>query len=183
MAGIVYANSGKMPGYQGLGGIFEFVNADGKLVSFNCGQAAAATLLAHQGCFPAGEATAAQRMHALEAVYPPDNLGGWLGTSRRRVTQICRAHGVRLEEVAGEVALRTALDQRRPVIVMLGVSRRKFFGRRLPSGHWMVAYGYDLEHVYLTNWGTMNWDEFRAGWTGLVPRSSQMRERGLTATR
>jgi hypothetical protein len=64
---------------------------------------------------------------------------------------------------------------------MLGVSAGKFLRFDMPGGHWMVAYGYDAGSVYLTNWGKMSWQEFRAGWAGLVPRLIGMRFRGLTA--
>ena len=181
MAGFVQGPSEKNAAYRGLESIFEFVNDDGKFVLYNCGQAAATTLLTHRGCVKVSQETACRAMGAIESAYPPDNLGGWFGTSRRRVTQICKAHGVRVEPIAGEAALRAQLDQCRPVIVMLGVSGGKLFGYDLPGGHWMVAYGYDEESVYLTNWGTMTWDEFRRGWNALVPRLIQMRERGLVA--
>jgi hypothetical protein len=45
----------------------------------------------------------------------------------------------------------------------------------LPGGHWMVAYGFNEEHVYLSNWGKMTWDEFRRHWDSLVPSLIQMR--------
>ena len=35
-------------------------------------------------------------------------------------------------------------------------------------GHWTVAYGCDRDHVYLTNWGRMTWEQFRGGWAALL---------------
>ena len=176
MASIVTGALGKL-GYAGLGSMFEYVNGDGSLTKWNCGQAAATTLLTHCGILTAKSPT---DIRDIERQFPPDLLGGWLGSSRRRVTQICKAHGIDLREVRGEEGLRRELGMDRPVIVMLGVSAGKLLGYDLPGGHWMVAYGFDAESVYLTNWGAMSWAEFRAGWRAIVPRFIQMSERGLT---
>ena len=51
MASRLYA--AEVDGYRGLGSIFEFVNGDGTLCQWNCGQAAAATYLAHSGALKA----------------------------------------------------------------------------------------------------------------------------------
>jgi hypothetical protein len=178
MAGIVYGGDDSK-GYRGLAQIFEFVNDDGELFYRNCGQAAAATMLTHEGVLPPSVQTATRVMRAIENTHPPDNLLGWFGTSRRCVNRICKAHGVELTAIDGEQALKRELDRANPVIVMLAVAGGKFLGFDLPGGHWMVAYGYDDENVYLTNCGTMTWPEFRAGWDALVPRLIQMRRRGL----
>ena len=182
MASIVYGGD-NTKGYQGLAQIFEFINDDGELCCRNCGQAAAATLLTHEGLIQPSAQTATQVMRALENAHPPDNFFGWFGTSRRCVTRICKAHGVDLTLVDGEEALRRELDRANPVIVMLAVPGGKLLGYDLPGGHWMVAYGYDDENVYLTNCGTMKWAEFRAGWNALVPRLIQMRRRGLACSK
>jgi hypothetical protein len=65
---------------------------------------------------------------------------------------------------------------------MLGLPSGRLFGRfDLPGGHWMVAYGYDTAHVYLSNYGRMAWADFRRGWGGLVPWLIAMNGRGLVA--
>src|SRR5436853_404510 len=160
MAGLVIPDETCAATYRGLRSILEFTNRDGQWVPFNCGQAAACTLLAHHQKLTG----AAQRMRAVESAHPPDNLGGWLGTSRRRVERICRAFGLDLDEIEGEEALRWHLGEGRPVIVMLGVAGPRLLNWRLPAGHWMVAFGYDDESIYLTNHGPMPWRQFRAGW-------------------
>jgi hypothetical protein len=43
----------------------------------------------------------------------------------------------------------------------------------------MVAYGFDSDFVYLTNFGRMSWSDFRMGWRSLVPRLISMGQRGL----
>jgi hypothetical protein len=166
--------------YRGLEKIFEYTNDDGQLVDTNCGQAAAATFLTFHGKLPPLEERAKEVMAAIESAHPPDNFGGRFGTSRRQVIHICRDHGLRVTEIAGEEELRAQLAQSRPVIVMLGVSGGRFLNLfDLPNGHWMVAYGFDGDYVHLTNWGRMSWAEFHAGWNALVPRLISMRRKGL----
>jgi hypothetical protein len=178
MAGLIHPDDFDLNNYYGLSEIFEFVNADGRFTRFNCGQAAACTFLTHHGKLK----PIAETMPEVESDYPPDNLGGWLGTSRRRVEQVCRGFGVPTEAIEGEAELRLSLEQRRPVIVMLGVPGPKVLRFTMPMGHWMVAYGFDDENVYLSNHGCLTWDEFRGGWHGFVPWLIRMGNRGLVAS-
>jgi len=183
----VYPDGADPASYRGLPVVYEYTNADGDLVRFNCGQAAACTFLTHHGAFPAEpEAELARAvMTAVEAEHPPDNAGGWFGTSRRRVERICRTHGVELDEVAGEAELRERLAAGRPVIVMVGTEGPRVWRWHAPAGHWMVAYGYDDRHVFLTNYAPsgMPWGEFRRRWGAFMPRLVSMRNTGLTAPR
>jgi hypothetical protein len=167
--------------FRGKSPIFEFTNADGQArwQEYNCGQAAAATFLTLHGVVapPAAD----QLMAQLERDHPPDNLAGYFGTSRRRVERMLRAFDLKPVEIDGEDELRGSLDEGNPVIVMLGVPGPRVLGVTMPSGHWMVAYGYDDEQVFLTNWGgaTMTWEEFRAGWKAMVPWLINMRRKGI----
>jgi hypothetical protein len=180
MAGLIVPDSAERPAYRGLPSIFEYTNTDGALIRTNCGQAAAATFLTHYGKMLPDTERARQVMAAIERDYPPDNFGGYLGTSRRRVIQICHAYGVEVRSIAGEERLLASLKAERPVIVMLGVSAGSLINRfDLPGGHWMVAFGFSRDFVYLTNYGRMPWAEFRTGWTGWIPRLIQMQGRGL----
>jgi len=164
--------------FSGLAEIFEFTNWDGKYTKFNCGQAAACTYLTHCGVLRPDGAV----MLEIEKAHPPDNLGGWFGTSRYCVERICRAHGLNLQEVTGEDELRCYLGEQNPVIVMLGVPGKRLWRWQMPAGHWMVAYGFDDEFVYLSNQGRMTWDEFRGGWHALIPRLIRMNGRGLAVS-
>ena len=171
--------------YRGLPSLFGFENSDGELTKFNCGQAAACTLLNHFHAVPAvadGDAACAL-MEAVESAHPPDNLGGWFGTSRRRVERICLTHGIDLVEIDGEGELRSALVAGRPVAVMVQLAGSRFLRWQMPAGHWMVAYGFDDKQIYLSNYhdAGMPWDEFRRAWGGLVPRLVSMRNKGLVA--
>jgi hypothetical protein len=167
--------------FAGLEQIFEYCNWDGELTRWNCGQAAAATLLNHLDK-PATLKDADDAVRAIERRFPPDQFGGWLGTGRRRVKEILREHGAQVNEIRGERRLRAEIERGNPVIVMLGVSGGTFWKWELPGGHWMVAYAFDDENVYLTNWTTpMPWGEFRVRWRSIVSSWIQMAERGLTA--
>lgn len=183
----VYPDGADPATYRGLSVIYEYTNADGDLRRFNCGQAAACTFLTHCGAFSGGLVAelAHAVMTAVEAEHPPDNAGGWFGTSRRRVERICRTHGFELEEVDGEAELRDRIAEGRPVIVMVGTEGPRIWKWHAPAGHWMVAYGYDDDQIFLTNYGApgMPWDEFRERWGALVPRLISMRNTGLTAPR
>jgi hypothetical protein len=179
MAYFVYPQNQRHSSYQGIDSIFEYTNADGAWVRTNCGQAAAATLLTFYGKLAPSIDQAWQVMRDLERQYPPDNLGGFFGTSRRRVTRMCRAFGLCLNAIEGEEAVRKHLANRNPAVVMLGVSAGRFLNFELPGGHWMVAYGYDDESIFLTNGGRMSWPEFLHGWDSFVPRLISMHLRGL----
>ncbi len=86
---------------------------------------------------------------------------------------------MKLGSPVGENELRWHLTNLRPVMVMLGVEGFQFWKWRLPAGHWMVAYGFDSDFIYLTNFGQMSWTDFRLGWRSLVPRLISMGQRGL----
>jgi hypothetical protein len=183
MAGIIIPERTRPAEYQGLESIFEYTNDDGELFLRNCGQAAAATLLTSHGLWQASADRAVTHMAHLEHRYPPDNLRGCWGTSRRCFERICAAHRLPVREVVGEEALRRELSRRNPVALMLGVSPGRFCGIPMPGGHWLVAYGYDESAVYVTNWaaGKMSWREFRHRWRSVVALLIRMRLRGLAA--
>jgi hypothetical protein len=171
--------------YRGLSSIYEFINSDGEFRKFNCGQAAACTLLTQYHILPIDlePDPAREVMECVECDHPPDNVGGWAGTSRRRVERICRAHGLPVEVAEGEEELRHCLDRNRPVMVMVGTEGPRIWKWNAPAGHWMVAYGYDANQIYVTNWSGpgMPWPEFRRRWQALVPRLISMCNRGLVA--
>lgn len=172
--------------YTGLTELFGYINADGDCKGTNCGLAASATLLTYMGGMRATmtpSPLANPNLAVLESQFPPNILGGLAGTSRGRVERILDAFGYHTEEVAGEVALRAALQKSEPVAVMLQIPGKTVMGIQLPGGHWMVAYGYDAERIYLTNWHdfTMSWDEFRRGWSGWIPWCINMERKGLVA--
>jgi len=172
--------------YRGLPSVYEYINSDGEHRKFNCGQAAACSLLSFAGVLVADPdpGQAHVLMSAIEEANPPDNVGGWFGTSRRRVERICRRHGIELDEIEGEGELRASLAALRPVIVMVGTEGPRILKWRAPGGHWVLAYGYDDRQLFTTNWnGPIPWDEFRRQWGAVVPRLICMRNVGLAARR
>lgn len=181
MACLVLPEQRTQPLFHGVASIFEYTNHDGQRCRTNCGQAAAATLLTYYRRLPADADRACTIMADLERAHPPDNLGGLLGTSRRCVQRICRSFDLPLAAVEGADHLRRQINLQNPVIVMLGVPGGRFWKVELPAGHWMVAYAYDPDYVYLTNWGRMTWPDFERGWGKFVPRLIGMRHRGLAA--
>ena len=180
MAGVVSPDPPISADYRGLPSIYEFTNADGGQPVVNCGYAAAATLLTFYGYISPAAESPRRIMTKLEGEHPPDNLGGLFGSSQRRITRIFRRLGIRVEKICGETELREAMSQGCPVIVLIGVCAAKLFNRiELPGGHWTVAYGFDDETIYLTNYGSMSWDRFRRVWVSLVPRLVNMHGKGL----
>jgi hypothetical protein len=173
--------------YRGLAAIYQYINSDGKHFQHNCGQAAACTFLTHYRALP--PAPPPDSSHSLlsliESRHPSDIVGGWFGTSQRRVVRICREAGVPVELVHGEEELRQSLANFQPVMVMLqSRMQKKVLGLWRPiTGHWQVAYGYDERKIYLTNNADvgMPWEEFRRDWNGLIPRLISMRRAGLRA--
>lgn len=186
MAGNYRPGPNPSAGYQGLPYLFGYDNGDGIKHGTNCGMAASATLLTYLGKMPEAKTShpfSNPNMTVLETEYPPNILGGLAGTSRGRVERILEAFGCEVCEIHGEVDLRKTIHAGQPVAVMLQVTGKTIWGMTMPAGHWMVAYGFDEENIYLTNWGEpgMNWEVFRRGWSQLIPWCIHMDCRGLMA--
>lgn len=184
MAGSYQPSPASPPNYQGLPSLFGYENADGKLVSTNCGLAASATMLTYLGKMQADLTPTPNgnpNMLALESTYPPNILFGLAGTSRGRVERILEAYGCEGVEVDGEDALRQSIQAGLPVAVMLQVPGNAVLGVTMPAGHWMVAYGFDDQNIFLTNCnsGGMTWDAFRQGWSDFLPWCIDMKNKGL----
>ena len=154
MPSIVFPIGAITDKYRGLPSIYEFINSDGEHRKFNCGQAAACTILTLCEVLPPPPSDEAARlsMMSIEAQHPPDNLGGWFGTSRRRVERILRSHDIPFKAIHGEANLRETLAEGRPVMVMIGTEGPKVWKWHAPAGHWIVLYGFDEDRVYCTNW-------------------------------
>jgi hypothetical protein len=165
--------------YRGLDCIFEYTNHDGALTRWNCGQAALATFLTHHGRMD--PVAAADNMAWLEAHHPPDQFGGWFGTGRRRVERALHAFQLEALELAGEEEIKRQLDQKYPVLLMIGCPSYRLLGIDLPGGHWMVAFGHEGDLVHLTNRGAMTWSEIRAGWKSITARWIGMTGVGLAS--
>lgn len=186
MAGYYLPGPTLPPGYQGLPHLFGYDNHDGRKCGTNCGLAASATMLTFLGKMALEKTNHPfpnPNMSALESSFPPNILGGLAGTSRGRVERIMDAYGSETVEVLGEKELRRSIQSGQPVAVMLKVPGNTVWGMTMPAGHWMVAYGCDEKKIYLTNWDIdgMTWEEFRQGWSHLIPWCINMDRRGLAA--
>jgi hypothetical protein len=186
MAGYYQPLPAPAPGYQGLPSLFGYVNDDGRFCGTNCGIAASATLLTFLGKMPIAVTPcpfANPNMASLESIYPPNIFAGLAGTSRGRVERILDAFGGEAVPVEGEVGLRKSILAGQPLAVMLKVPGKTKWGINFPAGHWMVAYGFDEKNIYLTNWDIngMSWEEFREGWTHIIPWCIDMDRKGLQA--
>lgn len=195
MAGVVNPISPDVATYKGLGAIFEYRNADGRLKGTNCGQAAACTMLTYRGKMTRVATAPNTNMLALETTYPPDNAGGIFGTSRKQVEAIFKAYSLKVATVSGKADLKTAIQNSKPVAVVTSVhfasmpvsvpllgSTPYILSKEIPSAHWMVAYGYDKDKVYLSNYGSMTWDEFTRRWDSIICKAIDMQSKGLVAT-
>lgn len=122
-------------------------------------------------------------LDVIYRVFPPDTPFGLLGTSPSRLAAACRAHGL----LAAAHAHRDAAEARtflmgelaagRPVVVLLDL---RHLGRRLPAGHYVVAYRADEDAVEVANMvacgslpkghARVPWKPFFAGWRcGAMP--------------
>lgn len=176
---------GKNSGFRGLPRIIEFTNHDGKHVRSNCGQAASTTVLNFFGHpFAAADVESARPlMEPIESKFPPNIFFGWFGTSGGRVRSILNHFQYDYETIRTTAQLKQRLDQGLPVLLMLQVTGGKFWKWEIPGGHWVVAWGYDADNIYLTNWGSMNWDEFHKSWNGIIPKLIRMNQRGICPKR
>jgi hypothetical protein len=43
----------------------------------------------------------------------------------------------------------------------------------------MVAYAYDNDYVYLTNYGQMSWGDFKRDWDSVVSLAIDMQNKGI----
>ena len=161
--------------YKGVGDpIIEFVNEDGKFSGWNCGQAAVASLL----CQRVPGASYSPLMTELEANFGPDNPFN-LGTSPRQVRRALKAYGLNVKTVRGQHNLKRHM----PCIITFKFELMKVLGVSIPTAHWMMAYGYDDDYVYVTNWwdNRIAWPEFMAGWDWWGLNLMSVRAAAITA--
>jgi hypothetical protein len=156
---------------HGIQAVTAYHNQDGELSSRNCGLAAAATALRYRDLF------SDPRLASLEERFPPDILFGLFGSSKGRVCEILSAYQCSWQEIKGEDALKQSIRHHNPVLVMLRLPGR------FPTGHWMVAYAYDEDHVHLTNYRShddrMGWPAFLGGWDSLLSCMIDMDNTGI----
>lgn len=123
-----------------------------------CGQAAIYSALRTMD----GKQT--QTLKGFVNLYPPNLLGGSLGSSWQRIIEILKSRGYKTEVQYGESALRKALPAG-PVLVCLDIGASGWDRGGL---HWVTVFGYTESTYYITAWEkTGYWitrKNFLAGW-------------------
>jgi hypothetical protein len=165
------AHHGKHRHRHGIHSLMAYVNQDGFIHYRNCGQAAAATALRYKHLFYE------QGLTGIEQNFPPDCALGLFGTSKTQVCNILSALKCHWHEIEGKKALKHAIQHKHPVLVMLSLPTF------LPTGHWMVAYSYDDENIYLSNYrrhkDRMTWETFEEGWDSPISYTIDMDNTGI----
>lgn len=151
--------------YKGLSSIVEYTNDDGDLTKTNCGQAAAAVLINHYSNELQSESMKrSELVRDLEKEYPPNIMFGAWGTSPTQLVKMLGSHNLKVGKIQGYVEFKELLKDKLPVVVLVGVPYKEFLHLQIREPHWMVAYGFDKDNLYLTNWGKMLWKDFYLGW-------------------
>lgn len=163
--------------YKGINKPFiEFVNEDGKLSKWNCGQAAAASLIKYLK--PENETE--MLMALLELHFRPNNPFG-MGTSPRQIRRMLKAYEIETIIVRGKEEMQANI----PCILTYQFELTKFLGISIPTAHWMMVYGYDDDYIYLTNWwdNRMSWSDFLSGWNGWALDLQDIRNSAIAVKR
>lgn len=167
------------PGYFGICQIAEFLNPDFPIVTTTCGQAAAVTALWHAG-MNAKFGTPASLVKSFNDYAPPKitvpgviEVAVSLGTDWRQIEYGIKGYsnqGIRFNWQKGKAALQNELRKSNPCLIMLDMGTLPPYDWKKGGGHWVVAYGYDNTHVYLTNMATfgnkITWDQLHKAWGG-----------------
>lgn len=130
--------------------MFEFINDN----DYDCGQAAAATFLAHYGMIPGNQ----KLLSVIEKEFPPDIVFGWCGTSPGQVKKICEHWGLKIKET-------TIITL--PMIVLIQDGEL--------GGHWAVL----DSKTHLTNYGCISDEEFLTLWNGVIPKLAGFNNKGF----
>jgi ABC-type bacteriocin/lantibiotic exporter with double-glycine peptidase domain len=154
----------------GVSEIVEFVNEDGAQSQYNCGQAAIATLVKFHNKDVS--------VQEVEHWYPPDAMFGYFGTSKRRVEKALNGYGLNPKTITGIDAVKESLRNGIPGLVLCEFVFKEVWGLKIPSAHWMMAFGYDDDYIYVSNWSfnKMKLNDFERSWKGMVPRLVSMDE-------
>lgn len=136
--------------------------------SDSCAQAAVATLLSRFNRVPAGLSGDAVT-ERIYSTYPPDVQGANSGTSPNRVAEIIQAYGMKCWAGGGAMfgdqvitsSLQKWIAAGYPCVLLLDMTQVTDIPGSSYWGHWVVAFAYDSNRIYLTNW---NYNSFRNDW-------------------
>lgn len=162
-------------GYNGLCSIGEFTNDDFPVRKTTCGQAALVTAL-----WQAGLSSVYQPKELVKSLYeyaPPNvSVAGlnsdWFGSDWHRINYGLdgyKSQGINYNWQKGIPALQNELRKKVPCMIMLDTGTLKEYSYAWLTGHWVVAYGYDANYLYVTNFpdNRMTWDQLKKAWGGV----------------
>lgn len=167
-------------GYYGTCAIYQFVNTDFPVSKTTCGQSALATALWAVGIGSKFNNSHAALVKSIWDYAPPKvtlagmvevGAGGY-GTDWRQINYgvagYRKMHNFGYQWVKGFDAVKAHLKQGHPVVIMLDTGTLKQYQFAWGTGHWVVAYGYDTNYIYVTNFpnNRMTWNELKIAWGG-----------------
>lgn len=146
-------------GYRGKCSIYQFTNYDFPNTKNSCGQAAIATAMWSVG-LDKKYASDAEFAKSIWSFAPPKitlgnliHLQDTLGTDWRQINAAMdgygKLHGVKYTWVTGEAEIKKYLAMNLPVVIMLDTGTLKQFDYKWFTGHWVTAFGYDKDFVYV----------------------------------
>jgi hypothetical protein len=166
---VVHGQLVDLSGASGVTGTKRYYNynnddALGKYAKTCCGQAAMYSYLKTRGSMSIS-------MPQFVNKYPPNNLGGMLGTSKERIAETFGKCGYKTYNAWGEDSLRSTLSYA-PVLACVDVGAAGWSGWGL---HWVAIFAYDSGWYYLNNWDTPDYactrDNFMRGWKSWLVNS------------
>lgn len=148
-------------GFRGRCSVYQFTNADFPQTNNSCGQAAIATAMWTIG-LDKKYASDAEFAKSLWAYAPPKiTLGNLiqlkdnLGTDWRQINyaldEYGKLYGVKYTWATGETEIKKYLAMNLPVVIMLNVGTLPQFNYKWWAGHWVTAFGYDANYIYVSN--------------------------------
>jgi hypothetical protein len=163
--------------YRGRCSIFQFTNFDFPSTGNTCGQAAIATALWTVGLtYNNNDKALAKSVY--DYAPPKITLGNMiqlqpsLGTDWRQINYGLdgyKRQGIKYTWIDGEAEIKKYLAMKWPVIIMLDTGTLPQYNYQWWTGHWVVAFGYDRNNIYVSNFPDyrMSWaqldDAFRKG--------------------
>lgn len=171
---LAVANPKSLPaGYRGLGVFVPYSNEGAPDPDRASGQAAIASIV--QFYKQALYNSATRPVVEIFNKYPPDIKQGIQGTSWQQMKHALSEENLTTRWYHGEAALKSAVAQNMPSIVLLDVSALPQEGWKTWGNHWTVVYAYDREGVYLSNWpgdGKCTWGAFKKAWNSDLTKAA-----------
>ncbi|MCW3092251.1 MAG: hypothetical protein JWP81_3320 [Ferruginibacter sp.] len=171
---ITLANYSSYNGYKGNCTIYQYTNNDFPANNNSSAQAAMASALYAVGSkekFPDQKQLAANVWEAAPPKITLKNmqqLSGTLGTDWKEVNQgldkLGKQYGIQYAWIEGIPEIKKYLSMQLPVMVMLDAGALPELNNKWWVGHWVTAFAYDNNYVYVTNFpnNRMTWSEFDA---------------------